>query len=131
MSKIETIKLRCLHPEAQKQFYITRLGMGLREDGAVSYSDAEAGIEDVFADIVALANDCRFNDCSHEAEPGCAIVAAINAGTLDAKRYRRWQKLTAEETRNSESLAQRRSRDRAFGKMVKGVMRAKQQRTKE
>lgn len=44
MPKIETIKLRCLDPEAQKQFYITRLGMGLREDGAVSYSDAEAGI---------------------------------------------------------------------------------------
>jgi ribosome biogenesis GTPase len=101
---------------------------GMRE---LQLTDVKTGLEDIFADIVALAGDCRFADCSHETEADCAVLAAIDAGTLDAERFQRWRKLTIEEARNTESLAERRARDRAFGKMVKGVMRDKRQQERE
>lgn len=95
---------------------------GMRE---LQLTDAASGIDEVFADLVALAEGCRFADCRHETEPGCAIRAAIEAGEIDAARLRRWRKLAAEEAFNSENLQQRRERERAFGKMVRGAMRDK------
>ena len=97
---------------------------GMRE---LQLTDVKTGLEDVFADVVALAGACRFANCRHEAEPGCAVLAAVDAGTLDVERLKRWRKLVAEEARNTESLAERRTRDRAFGKMVKGIMKDKRQ----
>jgi ribosome biogenesis GTPase len=49
-----------------------------------------------FPDIVALALECRFGDCAHEGEPGCAVRAAIQAGALDAARFESWVKLQKE-----------------------------------
>ena len=97
---------------------------GMRE---LKLTDVRSGLDDVFGDVVAAARECRFSDCRHEDEPGCAVRAAIEAGTLEAGRLKRWRKLVAEEAHNSESLAERRARDRAFGKMVKSVTREKQQ----
>jgi ribosome biogenesis GTPase len=101
---------------------------GMRE---LQLADARSGVEDVFADIVALAGSCRFSDCRHEHEPGCAIQSAIESGAVDAARVRRWQKLAAEEARNTESLAERRARDRAFGKLTRNAMRDKLSRRGE
>ncbi len=101
---------------------------GMRE---LQLTDVKTGLEDVFADIVALARTCRFADCRHEAEPGCAVLAAVDDGTLDAGRLKRWRKLATEESRNTETLAERRARDRAFGKMVKGVMKDKRRRDRD
>ncbi len=95
---------------------------GMRELGL---TDAQAGIKDVFADIVALAEHCRFADCAHETEPGCALQAALADGRLEPARVKRWRKLIAEDARNTETLAERRARHRAFGKKVKGIMREK------
>lgn len=89
---------------------------GMRE---LQLTEVQAGLEEVFADIVAMARTCRFSDCGHATEPGCAVQAAIESGTLDADRLKHWLKLAAEEAYNTESLADRRARDRAFGKMVK------------
>lgn len=97
---------------------------GMRE---LALTDAKAGLADVFADVVDLARTCRFSDCRHESEPGCAVLAAIENATLDPDRLERWRKLVAEEAHNTATLAQRRTRDRAFGKMVKGVMKDKRQ----
>ena len=47
----------------------------------------EAGLDAAFADLVALAADCRFSDCAHNGEPGCAVEAAVAAGDLDAARF--------------------------------------------
>jgi ribosome biogenesis GTPase / thiamine phosphate phosphatase len=98
---------------------------GMRE---LQLTDVEDGLDDLFADIVMLARSCRFADCRHESEPGCAVQAAIAAGRLEPERLRRQRKLAAEEARNSESLAERLARDRSFGRMVKGVMRDKRRR---
>jgi ribosome biogenesis GTPase len=98
---------------------------GMRE---LQLTDVQAGLDEVFADIVALAAGCRFADCRHESEPGCAVRAAIAGGRLDPERVRRQRKLAAEEARNRESLAERLARDKAFGKMAKEVMRDKRRR---
>ncbi len=92
---------------------------GMRELQLVDVGDA---LDDVFAEVAALAKKCRFSNCEHETEPGCAVQAAISDGALDADRLRRYRKLLSEDRRNSETLAERRSRDKQFGKMVKSVM---------
>lgn len=97
---------------------------GMRE---LQLVDVGQALDDVFADIAELAGVCRFGDCAHETEPGCAVQAAIAAGTLDPDRLRRYLKLQAEDRRNTATLAERRARDRQFGKMVKSVMADKRQ----
>jgi len=67
---------------------------GLRE---MQLWDAENGVAQAFADIHSLAAQCRFGDCRHEAEPGCAILAALSAGTLDPGRVENRRKLLREQ----------------------------------
>ena len=92
---------------------------------ALRLFEVSDGLEAVFADIEDLATTCRFNDCAHDTEPGCAIRAAVEDGTLDAERLGRWRKLKAEDLRNSEKIHEARARDKSFGKLVKGVMKQK------
>ncbi len=92
---------------------------------ALPLTDVADGIEVVFADIEELARGCKFSDCAHDTEPGCAVQAAIADGRIDRDRMQRWQKLKAEDLRNSETIAQGRNRDKGFGKMVKGAMARK------
>ena len=89
---------------------------GMRELGLV---DAEEGVRATFAEIEALAAGCRFADCGHAAEPGCAVRAAIEDGELDEDRLRRYRKLEREERNASESVAQRRARERDFERLVR------------
>jgi ribosome biogenesis GTPase len=67
---------------------------GLR---GVQMWDAEDGLEATFADLVALARECRFNDCQHHGEPGCAVAAAVADGTLSARRLASYEKLLREQ----------------------------------
>ncbi len=92
---------------------------------ALRIVDSGDGIAQVFKDIEALTTECRFSDCAHESEPGCAVKAAIEAGDLEPQRVARWRKLLAEDLRNSETIAQARARDKGFGKMVRNVMSEK------
>ena len=91
---------------------------GMRE---LKLVDADGGLRDVFAEIEILGRDCRFSDCGHGGEPGCAVGAAIEAGTLDVDRLRRYRKLVAENRRYSESVGQRRARERAQGRLYKSI----------
>lgn len=95
---------------------------GMRE---LQLTDAAEGIAEVFADLTDLSARCRFSDCRHEDEPGCAIRSAIAAGEVDEERLKRWQKLQREEAFNSASLAERRERDRSFGRMVRTLLKDK------
>ena len=98
---------------------------GMRE---IQLTDAADGIAEVFEDIETIATQCRFGDCRHLDEPGCDVRAAIERGELDESRLARWRKLQAEEHRNSESLAERRARNRDLGKLYRSVMREKTDR---
>ncbi len=89
---------------------------------ALRLTDVSDGIAAVFDDIETLATECRFSDCAHDTEPGCAVQAALSDGTLDPDRLGRWRKLRAEDLRNSETLAEARARDKCFGRMVRRVM---------
>ncbi len=95
---------------------------GMRELQLVDVADA---LDEVFDDIARLAKGCRFADCSHGDEPGCAIRRAIDSGDLDAERLRRYRKLVSENRRNSESLAERRARDRSMGKLYRSAQSGK------
>ena len=66
---------------------------GMRE---MQFWDAEQGLKKTFDDIEALAPSCRFKDCAHGSEPGCAVKAAVEAGTLAAERLESWAKLRRE-----------------------------------
>ena len=91
---------------------------------ALRLNDAAEGIGAVFADIEALAERCRFRDCQHEREPGCAVQAAIAAGDLDADRLRRFGKLIREEEINHEAAHERRAREKSFHRHVKKAQTA-------
>ena len=101
---------------------------GMRE---IQLTDVGAGLDDVFAEVLAIAPNCRFRDCKHRSEPGCAINAAILAGTLDAGRVKRWRKLVAEEAHNNETLAERHARNRGFGKLARRLQAEKAARRRE
>jgi ribosome biogenesis GTPase len=89
---------------------------GMRE---LQIAEAEEGVDLLFADVDELAQMCRFNDCAHQAEPGCAVQQAVTDGDLDPRRLESYGKLKVEESINRESVAQRHSRERQFGKKVK------------
>jgi ribosome biogenesis GTPase len=80
---------------------------GMRE---LQMSEVSAGVAEVFDDIAAMTLECRFTNCSHADEPGCAIRSAIADGTLDPDRVARWRKLADEEEANTALAAARRAR---------------------
>ncbi|MCI0517907.1 MAG: ribosome small subunit-dependent GTPase A [Woeseiaceae bacterium] len=98
---------------------------GMRE---LQLLDVEDALNDVFAEITGLAAACRFSDCTHETEPGCAVRAAIDDGRIDADRLRRLNKLQAENFRHSASIAERRARDRSLGQLYKTIKKGSQDR---
>ena len=67
---------------------------GLRE--LQLWDGSDGGFTDAFADVEALAAECRFADCGHLHEPGCAVLAAVDDGTLPLDRLRSWRKLQRE-----------------------------------
>jgi ribosome biogenesis GTPase len=62
----------------------------------VGLADGVAGFRQAFADIEALARACRFDDCTHDREFGCAVAAAVEAGRLTGRRLASWRKLRGE-----------------------------------
>jgi ribosome biogenesis GTPase len=82
---------------------------GVRE---LQLPGCEDGVADVFEDVVRLMSECRFRNCQHEEDPGCAVKAAITSGELDERRFESFQKLQAEQARHAKSLAARRDRER-------------------
>lgn len=101
---------------------------GMRE---LQVAGMREGIEEVFAAIVAAEAMCRFSDCRHEGEPGCAVEAAVEEGRIDAGQVARYLKLAAEDERNTETIAARRARERSFGKLIREVSRERKRRGRE
>ncbi|MBI4995969.1 MAG: ribosome small subunit-dependent GTPase A [Rhodocyclales bacterium] len=94
---------------------------GMRELGMLGVSE---GIDDSFADIQAHAANCRFADCTHSGEPGCAIQRAIAQGELDPAHFQNYLKLKKEAAFHDLSHLEKRHKDRAFGKLVRSVTKA-------
>ena len=100
---------------------------GIRE---LQLWEAGEGLDEAFEDVARLAAGCRFRDCSHATEPGCAVLAAIESGELDERRLRSFQALA----REAEALAARRDvrarreADRRLGKLYKTIQAEKSKR---
>jgi ribosome biogenesis GTPase len=95
---------------------------GMREFGLIGTDD---GVETNFAEIAALSGHCRFPDCSHLHEPGCAVLAALAAGEIEEDRYQSYLKLRKEAAYHGMSYVERRRKDRSFGRLVKKVLKLK------
>ena len=95
---------------------------GMRE---LQLTGVKAGLDDLFDESSSLAGHCRFSDCQHQSEPGCAVQKAINTGDIDQARLQRWRKLVREDEFNSASIAERRARDKSFGRLYKSIINDK------
>ena len=104
-----TTTARSLHLMADGGLVIDMPGM--RELGL---HDVSGGIDELFEDITALTGQCKFRDCKHVSEPGCAVQAAIAADLLDPARLDRWRKLKSEDALNTTSMTVSRRRARAL-----------------
>lgn len=98
---------------------------GMRELRVV---EIEESVGTVFEDIELLARRCRFADCGHNCEPGCAVLQAIDEDDLDSRRLANYRKLLRESALANATLAEKRARGRGFAKMVKEVKRLKQKK---
>lgn len=95
---------------------------GMRELGNIGISE---GIDQTFDEIAELISSCKFSDCTHTVEKGCAILAALENGDLEQSRYNNYIKLKKESDHYERSYIERKRRDKEFGKMVKNVMKYK------
>jgi ribosome biogenesis GTPase len=113
------------HTTARRQMTILDSGAllvdtpGMRELGLMGVG---ANIDDSFSDIHELSKHCRFDDCTHSVEVGCAILLAVQDGSLSEARYQSYVKLIKESEFHEMSYAERRKKDRRFGRMMKTAM---------
>jgi ribosome biogenesis GTPase len=89
---------------------------------------SDEAIDDAFEDVRALAQTCRFADCTHQQEPGCAVQAAVADGRLAADRLASYLKLQREHEATLQSLEEKRRRTRSRGKLYRSAQRHKQDR---
>ncbi|MBN2893428.1 MAG: ribosome small subunit-dependent GTPase A [Bacteroidales bacterium] len=89
---------------------------GMREVGIVDSAD---GLETTFDKIINLSKNCKFKDCSHTLENGCAVIEAVNNGELDKELYQNYLKMEREKTHFESTIAEKRKKDKNFGKMIK------------
>ncbi|HNR07876.1 MAG TPA: ribosome small subunit-dependent GTPase A [Saprospiraceae bacterium] len=89
---------------------------GMREVGV---ADSSSGLETTFDHILSLARDCKFKDCSHTGETGCAVIKAVEQGDIDQASYENYLKMEREKAHYESTLAERRRKERQWGKMFK------------
>lgn len=91
---------------------------GMREFGILG---AGEGIGESFATINVLASQCKYSDCTHSNEPGCAVLGAIEEGTIHQAQYQNFIKLRSESEFNDMSYLEKRKKDKAFGRDIKSA----------
>lgn len=112
------------HTTSRRQLIVLSQGAmlidtpGMRELGIIGASD---GVNMGFEEFVVLSANCRYANCSHEHEPGCAIRAAVKRGELSEDRYSSYIKLKKESEYYEMSYLDKRKKDKAFGQFIKSV----------
>jgi ribosome biogenesis GTPase len=95
---------------------------GMREIGMTDNAD---GIKTTFQEIYNLSFKCKFPDCKHVNEIGCAVIEALNNGAVDNDSYDNYQKIQKEQERFQTNIAEKRKKDKQFGKMIKNYYKDK------
>jgi ribosome biogenesis GTPase len=93
---------------------------GMRELGNL---DVNEGIGETFDDILALAAGCKFNDCSHVNTKGCAVLAAVENGTIAEARYNNYIRLVKEAAFHEQSALEKRDQDKKLGRFYRSVLK--------
>ncbi len=89
---------------------------GMRE---VGIADTAIGLETTFDRIISLSQKCKFKDCTHTNEIGCAVLDAVEKGEIDKKSYENYLKMEREKAHFESTIEERRKKDKEFGKMIK------------
>jgi ribosome biogenesis GTPase / thiamine phosphate phosphatase len=95
---------------------------GMRELGLMSVG---SGLEETFDEIGELMGGCRYGDCTHTVEKGCAVLAAVERGEVTRERYDNYMKLYKEAVYNEMSYYEKKQKDKRFGKMVHNYLKGK------
>jgi len=95
---------------------------GMREIGNFF---VETGIDETFSEIIDLAEQCLFNDCTHMNEKGCAVLQAVELGQIPEKRYQNYIKMKKESNFYEMSYLEKKQKDKKFGKLCKTIMKHK------
>ena len=95
---------------------------GMRELGNIA---VDTGIDETFPEIPELSRNCKFSNCSHTNEKGCAILSAIKEGELSKQRYKNYVKMKNESAFNEMSYFEKRKKDKDFGKLIKSTIKSK------
>jgi ribosome biogenesis GTPase len=98
---------------------------GMKELGM---TDNTEGILTTFQEIVSIAINCKFTDCKHINETGCAVIEALNNGTIDKDSYDNYQKIQKEQERFQTTVSEKRKKDKVFGKMIKNYYKDKKEK---
>ena len=119
------------HTTSHRELFVMDKGIlidtpGMRELGIAG---SESSIDSTFQVISDLASQCKFRDCTHTNEKGCAILNALDAGEIDAAAYENYSKMKREQQRFELSIKEKRDKDRQFGKMIKNIL-AQKKKTK-
>ena len=93
---------------------------GMRELGVTENED---GLKTTFNDIFEIARSCRFPDCRHTGETGCAVTEALEKGEIDRDSFENFLKIQKEQERFQTTVAEKRKRDKIFGRMLKNYHR--------
>ena len=130
--QISTFNDRGKHATTSREMYFLparrSLGEGVKNGGIVidnpgmrevGMAESGEGIDKLFDEITALAEKCKFVDCTHTQEPGCGVLAALADGKLDADKYSNYINLKKEAEYYEMTRLKKREKDRQFGKFVK------------
>lgn len=123
---ISSYSNRGMHTTTARQMYFLKSGAividnpGIRE---VAIADGQQGVDIVFDDIVDLAKECKFVDCTHTHEPGCKVLEAVKSKKIDEEKYQNYINLKKETDFRDLSDNEKREKDRKFGKFLKKAKR--------
>lgn len=110
------------HVTSHRELFILESGAilidnpGMRE---VGIADTSGGLETTFDKIISLSQNCKFKDCTHTSEIGCSVLEAIEKGEIDRSSYENYLKMEREKKYFESTVAERRKKDKIFGKILK------------
>ena len=115
------------HITTHRELIVTENGIlidnpGMRE---VGIADSTSGLEKTFETIVELSKDCKFKNCTHTTEIDCAVLEAVNKGEIDTDSYENYLKMEKEKEHFESTVAEKRKKDKDFGKMIKHFKKAR------
>jgi len=115
------------HITSHRELIVTENGIlidnpGMRE---VGIADSTSGLEMTFQTIVELSKDCKFKDCRHTTEIDCAVLIAVSQGKIDTDSYENYLKMEKEKEHFESTVAEKRKKDKDFGKMIKHFKKAR------